>query len=124
MAVENPKTVAKKISENLRRGKKIVLGDILEEVGYSKSVCKAPQNVTNTKAFKKAIKPLAEGLDREIERIKRELSTRDLSKEKYAELTRSLDILIKNHQLLNGGETERSGIVFKVTKYDGDNDPI
>jgi hypothetical protein len=124
MAVENPQNVAKKISETILKKKKIVLGDILEDCGYAESTCKKPKLVTETKAFKKAIKPLAEGLGREIERIKRELSTRDLSKEKYAELTRSLDILIKNHQLLNGGETERSGIVFKVTKYDGDNDPI
>lgn len=120
MAVENPQNVAKKISETIRKKKKIVLGDILDDCGYAETTCKKPKLVTETKAFKKAIKPLAEGLDKEIERLKKELSTRDLSEEKYAELTRSLDILIKNYQLLSGGETERSGIVFNVTKYEGD----
>lgn len=124
MAVENPKTAAKKISENIRAGKKVILGKILEEVGYSESVCKAPQRVTETKAFKEEIKPIVDRWVKERERLTASLETKDLTNEKYKDIVASLDTLTKNIQLLNGGETERSGIVFKVTKYDGDNDPI
>lgn len=107
MASKNAEIVAKKVSENIRKGKKIVLGEIIEQSGYSESTSRSPQRVTETKTFKKAIEPLTDGLWREINRIKKELESRDLTEEKYKEMVESMDKLIKNYQLLSGGATER-----------------
>jgi hypothetical protein len=124
MASENAKAVAKEVITKVRKGEKINLQEIQQAHGYSKNSAKSMKGVDND-TYRKEVKPLADGIDREIERIKLELSTRDISEEKYKELVSSLDILIKNHQLLNGKETERTGITFNVTKYEeGDNDTI
>lgn len=110
MSSENAKLVARKVSETIRKGKRVNLGNIIKESGYSEITSKSPTLVTKTKTYQKEIRPLAQGIDREIERIKKELATRVLSDERYETLTRAMDILIKNHQLLTGGETERVGI--------------
>ena len=107
MASVNAYTAAQKVSETIRKGKKIVLGKILLESGYTKSTSESPTHVTNTKTYKKAMKPLVDGLHEEIERIKLQLATRDLTEEKYRDLADVLNTLIKNFQLLSGGATER-----------------
>jgi hypothetical protein len=107
MASKNAENVAKKISENIRKGKKVILGEIIEESGYSESTSKSPQRVTETKSFKKAIEPLTDGLWREINKIKAEMEARDITDEKYETLSTVLDKLVKNYQLLSGGATER-----------------
>lgn len=53
MATTKQKIAAKKLSENIRnqRSKK-PMGKILKEAGYSESVSKSPQRVTETKGWK------------------------------------------------------------------------
>jgi hypothetical protein len=106
----NAKLVAKKVSETIRKGKRVNLGDIIENNGYSKSTSKSPTIVTKTKSFQEEIKPLADGIDREIERIKVEMASRDITEEKYKDLADVLDKLVKQYQLLTGGKTENGGI--------------
>jgi hypothetical protein len=120
--VQNPRTAVKKISENISKGKKVILGEILREVGYSESVCESPQRVTETKAFKEESKPIIDRWIKERDRITSYLETKDLTEEKYRDMVVSLDTLTKNIQLLSGGETERSGITFNVMNY-GDTNP-
>jgi len=113
MASENAKVVAQKVITKVRKGEKVILGELIRESGYSEGISKQPSRVTKQDSFQKEIKPLADGLDKEIERIKKELANRDISEEKYNDLTRSMDLLIKNHQLLTGGKTSNEAISFK-----------
>lgn len=53
MATTRQKIAAKKLSENIRnQGSKKPMGKILKEAGYSESVSKSPQRVTETKGWK------------------------------------------------------------------------
>jgi hypothetical protein len=53
MATTKQKIAAKKLSENIGKQKsKKSMGKILKESGYSESVCKTPQRVTETKGWK------------------------------------------------------------------------
>lgn len=52
MATIRQKLAASKLSENIRNGRLMKsLGQILKEVGYSESVCKHPDRVTDTKGW-------------------------------------------------------------------------
>ncbi len=112
----NAQVVAQKVSEKLRTGKLVKYGEILLDTGYSKSVSRRPKIVTETDAYKKALKveqlPLIEGLQHEITRIKLAIQSKDLKREEYRTLIGSLDILTKNYQLLSGGATERQVFVL------------
>lgn len=116
MASINAKRAAVKVSESIRLGKKVVLGNILQEVGYSKQTSLKPKLVTGTKTFQKAMTDLLKDLDNEIERIKQAMLTKDLSEERYDVLEKALDRMIKNQQLLSGGDTERIGLNIKISE--------
>lgn len=112
----NAQVVAGKISGNIRKGKKVVLAKILKDSGYSDSVANSPTLVTNTVAFQKAMelekRPLIDGLQKEINRIKDALASKNLRNEEYRTLVASLDVLTRNYQLLSGGATERQVFVL------------
>lgn len=110
MASDNAKEVAKKVSENLRKGKRVILGKILKEQGYAESTSKSPTMVTETKSYKEAINPIVKRWERERERITKTLESKDLTDEKYKDLIDSLDKITKNIQLLSGGNTENVGV--------------
>lgn len=107
---------ALEVSETIARGKKVQIGKILKKVGYADSVSKKPSLVTNTKSYKTALalesRPLIDGIQREINRIKEAISVKDWKKEDVRVLIGSLDILVKNYQLLSGGATERQVFVL------------
>lgn len=110
MASENARKVAKKVLENLGKGKKIVLGDILKESGYADNTASNPKNVTETKTFQEAVLPVVKRLEKERDRAIVALSNKDLTAERYHDLVDGLDKLTKNIQLLSGGATERVAI--------------
>ena len=62
--------------------------------------------------MERARKPLLERLTQQINSVEYELSRKKLSKEDYRTLVGSLDIYIKNYQLLSGGATERNILVL------------
>lgn len=105
-----------KVSESVRKGKKKTYGEIAKEVGYSAKSALKPYRIRNSKAYKAAFiaenAPIIEGLQQEINRIKRAMSQKDLSQEDYRVLVGSLDLLTKNYQLLSGGATERQVFVL------------
>lgn len=115
MASENAKAVAREVISKVRRGEKINFQEIQQNHGYSAASAKS-MKVKETVTFKKEIAPLADRLKNEIDRIQFELSTRNLSKEKYQILVEALDKLNKNHQLLSGGETERTTLKIEVSE--------
>lgn len=112
MASKNAELVAKDVLETIRNGKKINMGKIIKKHGYSDTVSKAPTKVTKTKTYQKAMKPVLEQLDGLIQKALKELSIKSLEGERFKDITSSLDLLIKNKQLLGGGSTERMTIVL------------
>lgn len=105
MSSENAKAVAREVSENIRKGKRVILGKIIAK-RYSKSTSKAPQRVTETKSYKEAMLPIVEQLEKERQRIISALTNKNLKKEKYRDLIDGLDKTTKNIQLLGGKSTE------------------
>lgn len=118
MAGENPKNVAKKVSESIRKGKLVNLGKIIKESGYSEATSKCPTIVKNTKAYQKEIQPVVKQLEKEIQRVIKEMKNKDLNSVQYGELSRVLDTLIKNNQLLSGGVTDRTENKFNNEQID------
>ena len=117
MASDNAKRAATKVVESLGTGKKVNMGKILREVGYSDNTSDNPQEVTGTKSYQSVVMPFLEKLEAERNRILMEISTKDLDNERHTDLVRSLDTLTKNVQLLSGKETERAGVNINVISY-------
>lgn len=112
----NAQRAAQKVYANIRMGKKVVMSDIVKEAGYAPSIARHPSHVTRTKSFQKALdverRPILDGLQAQINRIKDALAKKDMNAEETRVLVGSLDILIKNYQLLSGGATERQVFVL------------
>lgn len=112
----NATRLAGKVVEKIRKGELVNLEDLIVEVGYSKATAKHPTSITRTIAYRKALaieqKPLIEGLQSEINRIKLALSQKDLTQEDVRSLVYMMDIYLKNYQLLSGGATERQVFVL------------
>lgn len=106
MASENAKAVALEVSESIRKRKKIILGKIIRENGYSIQTSLKPKLVTATKTYQKIMQPIVEKLEIERQRAIDELSLKDLTKERYSDLVKGVDIITKNIQLLGGKPTE------------------
>lgn len=112
MASQDAKNVAKKVLENLGKGKKVVMGEILREHGYADNTADNPKNVMETKSYKEIINPIVARWEKEIDRIQGELEKKNLSDEKYKDLVDSMDKLNKQVQLATGGATSRIGILM------------
>ncbi|GAG84518.1 unnamed protein product [marine sediment metagenome] len=102
---ENAKAVAKEVIATVRNGEKVNMQKIQQKHGYTKCSAKS-MKAKETQSYKDAIKPLAVRLRAEVNRIASELETKDLTLEKYTDLTNSLDKLNKNLQLVEGKPTE------------------
>jgi hypothetical protein len=103
----NAKNVAIKVSENIRKGKKVNLGKIILENGYSKSTSEAPQRVTETDSYKEALDPIVDEWKKERNRLTKSLAKRNLDNEEYRTVLAGIDIITKNIQLLSGKDTEK-----------------
>lgn len=112
MSSKNAEKVAKKVLENLGKGKKINLGKIARESGYADNTADNPKNITETKTYQDAIKPIVEQLEVERQRAIKRLS-KTINKAKYRDLMDAIDKLTKNIQLLNGGKTESNEMIIK-----------
>ena len=123
MASERAKNAARKVLEKTRKGEKIVMGQILREVGYGEGTTLTPNQVTETKSYQAEIMPFVQKLERERDRIVLEMSIKDLDKVQYQHLTSAVDTLTKNIQLLSGKETEKKGVTINVVSYGDNNTP-
>lgn len=81
-------------------------------VGYSHNYAKQAVKIRSTKAYKQAMEPFIQELEKERERILNNIKVKDLSKEKHTDLVSSLEKITKLNQLLNGKATERNQVVF------------
>lgn len=111
MASENAKNVAIEVLENVRKGKKVVLGKIIKNNGYAETTSTVPTQVTNTKSYKAVMNPVITKWEKERERLTNALGTKDLDKESMRDIMNAIDVLTKNIQLLSGGNTETIGVI-------------
>ena len=105
--------VAKEVLATIGRGQIPVVKEIALKKGYKPSVAKNPQQIKKASSYQDTIKEgqhdLVKALEKERNAIlKRMEKTRN--KAKYRDLTYSLDVVTKNHQLLTGGSTENVGL--------------
>ncbi len=109
MSTLRQKIAARKISENLGKGKKKTLGKILLESGYTKEVADTPKNVTDSVGFKEEVRPFVERLKKVRDQALAEIDRRgdNLTKEQYNHLTEGIDKFSKLTELLEGRPTER-----------------
>jgi phage terminase small subunit len=114
MPTEKQKRVVAKIMENNGNVSKS-----MREVGYSKNFSKNPQTLLESDGFKEAafdyLKELEEQKKMTIKRLKEEMP-----EAKFGELSQHLDRVTKNIELLEGRNTENSGITIKTIHYGGD----
>lgn len=108
--------VAQKVSDNIRRGKNVNLGEIIRSQGYSPSVANAPQRVTNTKSYMAIMKNVVGNMEKQRARMIKALENKNLDREKVATLLSGLDILTKNIQLLSGKATQNVAMVIEVSE--------
>ena len=101
---------AKEVINRIDKGEKVVMAEILENIGYAKNTADNPKLVTETDSYKSVMNKFTEKLEKEITRIQDELALKDLSEERYKDLVDSLDKLNKNLQLATGGDTERRSV--------------
>jgi hypothetical protein len=113
MASKNAENVAKKVLESLGKGKKINLGKIARESGYSNNTADNPKNITETKTYQDTVQPFIDKMIKERDRIIDAMTKKDLDTVQYDSLNRGLDTLTKNIQLLNGGKTESNEMIIK-----------
>ncbi len=116
MASINAKIAALKVSETIGKGEKVILGDILLESGYSKQTSKSPKMVTSTKTFQKTMATTLELLTSEIDKLQTEMRGRDITEERYETLSKVFDTMVKNKQLLSGGDTERVSFSLELSE--------
>ena len=116
MASENAIAVAKEVSENIRKDKRVILGKIIAK-RYSKSVSKHPKTVTTTKSYQEAMKPIIDQMEEERQRAIAMLKKK-INKAQYHHLVEAIDKLTKNIQLLGGKPTENLNIGNLLDKLD------
>lgn len=100
------KGTKKALVENGRINK----GEILRDAGYSEAIQTVPGKVFDSPTIKKELDPFIEKMIRVRDRALDEMETKDLTKVRYDHLTRSVDLLNKNIQLMNGGPTSREAL--------------
>jgi len=103
----NAEAVGKEVIEMVGKGKKVILGEILRRHGYSDSVSKFPQKVTQTKSYKNVVKPYVERLRILRERALAQIEERDLGEEAIGELRNIMKDFTLSIELLEGRPTER-----------------
>lgn len=110
MASEDAKNVAKQVLETIGSGKKVIMGEIIRENGYSETTSQTPKLVTETQSYQEVVQPIVARWRKEIDRIQTELESKVLGDEKYKDLVDAMDKLNKQVQLATGGVTERVGV--------------
>ncbi len=105
---ENAKAVAEEVIQTIRKHKKVNKGKIIKKHGYSESTAKIPQLVTETKSYKEVMNPFVNDLITERKRVIKAMKKKNLKTVAYEKLSKVIDELTKNIELLSGRATERT----------------
>ena len=104
MASENAKAVAQEVIQTVRKGTKVNLGKIVKKHGYSESVSKHPDKVTQTQSYQEEIQPIVQMMIEERDAALKE-AKKKRGKANYRDLVDASTKLTKDIQLLSGGKT-------------------
>lgn len=108
--------MGRKVLDNIRKGKRPILGKIAREVGYAKTTSTVPSLITETTSYKEIVEPVLTQMESERQRVLKAMAKKKLSKVQYSQLSKVLDELTKNIQLLSGKRTGNEAIVFNWQK--------
>lgn len=109
MASDRAEQTAFDVIKNLRKPT-ITKGKILKRNGYADSVAKHPDIVTKTISYQKVTRPVLQRLEGLRNKVITAMESKDISEEKFTELSRTLQGLTHDIQLLGGGDTERVNV--------------
>src|SRR5205085_9341311 len=98
--------------ENVRKGTKVNLGKIVKKHGYSDSVAKHPDKVTQTKTYQEEVSPIVQVMIEEREAALAE-AKKKRGKANYRDLVDASAKLTKDIQLLSGGRTGNDELTIK-----------
>jgi hypothetical protein len=109
MATPKQKKLIKLIRENLGNPKSTkTLGELCLESGYTKATAKNAYLIFQSEAVKEGISNFVKSLDDKRKQAITHITVTKLKKAPARELAYIADILTKNHQLLSGGNTDKS----------------
>jgi len=103
---DNAEAVAIEIQSRVRKGTKVNVGQIMKDKGYSESTSKHPDKVRRTQSYKKKMKPFVKRMETERDAALAAMKGKR-GKANYSDLTRGVDTLTKNIELVSGRPTER-----------------
>lgn len=112
MPSENAKSVAREVIDRVRKGKKVVLGEIIRKQGYSKAVSVCPTKVTKTESYQEEIKPVVQRMKELRDRTIKAISGKELDDERLVDLNNLMKNLNHDIQLLSGEDTEKNNITI------------
>jgi tRNA U54 and U55 pseudouridine synthase Pus10 len=99
------KAVAEEVIEKIANGERVNMQEIQKDHGYAESSA-VSMMAKRTKTYQETVKPLADALEEEINKIQQEMAGRDISEEKYKDLADVQASKIKNYQLLSDKPTD------------------
>lgn len=112
---ENAKAVAMDVIDHLKKGKKVILGEILRKHGYSDLVSRSPHIVTDTLGYKMVMNDFIKQMMHHRDKVLKEMEVTDLSTVDYDKLSQSLTRL--NHDIdLLGSSDERSELEIQLSE--------
>ena len=117
MSSENAEAVAQEVIEKVGKGVLVSKKKIIKKHGYKVSIAKNPKKVTETKSYKKTIKPFLDRMVRHRDKIQFAMDGKDLTKEQYKVLSDAMSKINHDIQLLSGGVTENIS-VYEWGSYD------
>ncbi len=97
-------SVAMEKIRQVEKGGDSAITTIAPKKGYSPATARSGK-IQKTKAYKDVIEPVAIRWEKERERITKAMEQRNLNEVEYRDLSKVLDTLTQNIQLLNGGAT-------------------
>ena len=109
MASEAGRQVALDVIEAVRKGEIPNKQEIQKRHGYSPKSAKS-MKALETITYKETISPVVNSYEKIRGKILKELETRDITDEKFNELSSALKNTTHDIQLLSGGKTENIGI--------------
>lgn len=112
MPSENAKAVAREVLSKVRKGQKVVLGEIIRKQGYSQTVSESPTKVTRTESYQEEIKPVVQRMKELRDRTIKAIAGKELDDERLVDLNNLMKNLNHDIQLLSGEDTEKNNITI------------
>lgn len=113
----NAENVALAVLEKVGKGEKPILGQIIKDHGYSDSVSRHPQKVTETLSYINAMDKHIQRMQNHANKILKAMESKDLNSEDYRVLSESYSRMRKDMLLAQGKSTENVAVSINVIDY-------